>query len=938
MAIIISNGDTTLATVSGFYRVEAANLGCMSETKLTLSTVRYINTTFANNGNCQGIVLALATTSMTDRQMLVTLEEYQTIDSFNTSTEKILKVAHGIQNSVGADDYVSFTSTGTLPTDITSGTRYYVVNRTADDFQISTSIGGAPNGLSGTPTGTASVGVQRATKTLLHTDICGDGGTGIYKYTNHYFTPFIFGTPYAVDTTASKWRFMIIQFSGTGTWNTYTSDGTNPFYATWCDNAVSMSDNDVVIAKDYLTIDKTATLGAVLGTGDTFYGMSMVVCSNSQNPAVADVAYVEWENPPVASYTLSIGGRIMMAAWSGWRIGTETNRIPTAQRAIMNFTAPAAGTLTTTGFAYPSQNDMTYSTGGFSSLFVYGEIPTYQFTTLKTNAVIGQANLVCNDNVDWVNGDQVVIGKQNVKGQGVTNIYTVSSVSGDTITLTVNLTTYDRITGGTVVRLGGHGVFFNHSGTTYSIQYLPVEANLVVSGADLYNQIFSSQNKSYYAYNNYINPANTSKTSFTDIAFWTNSTSSSYLLAAITTPRGTLMQRCYGHRQNVATNLSSFYSATHKSGRVEIKDCRVQSIYTGIISAAINIRLTIQDCFFENQRASTVTPFHYYTGINGIFKNNTYWGNASSLAQGGTVLVGACVNPTEISGNKFNNNGCAISISPSTNIKCIDQDSIFGDEVANTVDVGVSNAGAFIDYIFKSPTGNMVTVDTFDVDMTIGGRYGFESFNDTYGDDRMVYAYGKTQRDMTTVHTSGGSSFRFEPTSPIDRFEYSFDVPTGNIQNKIMTIAVWCKINTATYYATPSGYELPRLNVTYDLTTTTYTEALPQTDWQLMSVTIVPTTTTGKITVVLSGLTDALSSDRYFYWDDIAILYPAGYKLDLGGLDIWDSALPVTPPIATVMSAQDVWAVQTSTMTGAGTVGKQVGDIKKDTGLIGALL
>jgi hypothetical protein len=38
------------------------------------------------------------------------------------------------------------------------------------------------------------------------------------------------------------------------------------------------------------------------------------------------------------------------------------------------------------------------------------------------------------------------------------------------------------------------------------------------------------------------------------------------------------------------------------------------------------------------------------------------------------------------------------------------------------------------------------------------------------------------------------------------------------------------------------------------------------------------------------------------------------------------------------MSAQDVWAVQTSALTGTGTIGKKVNDIKNDTGLIPALL
>jgi len=64
-----------------------------------------------------------------------------------------------------------------------------------------------------------------------------------------------------------------------------------------------------------------------------------------------------------------------------------------------------------------------------------------------------------------------------------------------------------------------------------------------------------------------------------------------------------------------------------------------------------------------------------------------------------------------------------------------------------------------------------------------------------------------------------------------------------------------------------------------------------------------------------------VDADRYFYLDDMSVLYPAGYKLDLGGLDIWDNGLPVLPPIATLMSAKDVWAVPSASVNVSGTVG-----------------
>jgi hypothetical protein len=218
--------------------------------------------------------------------------------------------------------------------------------------------------------------------------------------------------------------------------------------------------------------------------------------------------------------------------------------------------------------------------------------------------------------------------------------------------------------------------------------------------------------------------------------------------------------------------------------------------------------------------------------------------------------------------------------------------------------------------------------------MVVGGRIGFVDYNDTSTDDRNIYAYGKTQRTNaaltdTTVHTAGGSAIRFEPTYSAEAFQYSFDTPTGNIQNKTMAVAVWCKINSTAYYA--SDWDMPSLSVLYDGATTITSTATTGTDWQLLSVTFTPTTTTGKITVTLAGRTDAVGADRYFYFDDISVLYPAGYKLDLGGLDIWDNASPVLPPIATVIAAADIWAVDKSSLTGVGTIGKHVGELENPT-------
>ena len=71
----------------------------------------------------------------------------------NTTTDAWTKSSHGFVNG----DEVSFYSTGTLPTGITADTRYYVVNKDTNTFQVSLTLGGAPIDMSGSPSGTHTV-------------------------------------------------------------------------------------------------------------------------------------------------------------------------------------------------------------------------------------------------------------------------------------------------------------------------------------------------------------------------------------------------------------------------------------------------------------------------------------------------------------------------------------------------------------------------------------------------------------------------------------------------------------------------------------------------------------------------------------------------------------------------------------------------------------
>jgi len=70
--------------------------------------------------------------------------------TFNLTTDRVLRVGHGLLAGMP----IVFSTTDVLPTGITVGVSYYVINPTADDFQLAATSGGVAINLSGSPAGT----------------------------------------------------------------------------------------------------------------------------------------------------------------------------------------------------------------------------------------------------------------------------------------------------------------------------------------------------------------------------------------------------------------------------------------------------------------------------------------------------------------------------------------------------------------------------------------------------------------------------------------------------------------------------------------------------------------------------------------------------------------------------------------------------------------
>lgn len=1007
MATIISKEATSLAGANGFYRVEAANLGMTTGTdQLTSTASNTAAFTFANAGNAIGAFVALQQSGGCTCPITVSLETYQSVTSFNTTTERVVKIAHGLSDG----DLITFSTTGALPGGLSRGYNYYVVNKTADDFQVSQTLGGAAINLTTGASGTWNVGVAIASKTLTANEITGTAGYvagHTYAGAGSFMTAFKFTSNPAITTDANKYRISISAGTGTGSWTAHRSAAGSVVYAVWCDTVVSYADNDVVIVDYEVVVDKTTTLGSAAGSGTTIL-TSAIVCSQ---PTLATdkqgISMLRWENPPVAAYTLTVPAPIILGTWSGVSIGEEHSAtvtisnanpgivthgshglvddqmvflrstgtlptglvqtrgwyyyvevidagsyylldapggsridttgtqsgvhtlywgyIPAAQKATLSWT----GSVVNNGFQSADANSTQYNCA--NTILMYGQVPKYQHAILAADANSGQKNIVTTESTDWAGTDIIAVCRSDVAGQGDTALYTVNTVVGTAIAVTANLATYKRKAGGAVIRMAAHGISMLAGAGVLRNSAMGMVANLECKGVYFFNCTMHDIN-SYVQYQSGVAATARSELVWEDcvVTSDTSSTTTTVFHDAFLGLSGQRFTRVDAFRFTPAGRTYNYKTATVTPGTLTIEYCCVASNNTSnyrfFSSGSTAAEIGLKWIFRHNQIDN---PSYRAVDLNGqscVLEDNDFYGAGFAA-----LYLYKFINPLSVARNRYNKCTLAIDFFAATATSVRDEDSIFGDVVANTVDLSYAVAGLYLPWLFIRPRGAM-TVDDADLTGVIPGtRIGFESKNNVAGDDETHYYSGKIQRCNaatadTTVHTAGGSSMRFEPILPGTPFEFEFDIPTGDISTKLMSVAVWCKVNSADYYA--GTHQMPRLCVTYDAGATTICADAVQgtTDWQLLQVSFTPTTSAGKIVVTLSGDTDATGTGRYFYFDDFAILYPAGTSLDLSGIDLWQDALPVLPPIATGLSIAGVWTAPSNVSYGADTMGTKLID------------
>jgi hypothetical protein len=732
----------------------------------------------------------------------------------------------------------------------------------------------------------------------------------------HYFPL----TTYAVTTAASTWSYELSSPTATPLGLVTTASGTDLLYMACTDSSttkVTTSDTLVVADGVDLTIDESVTHA---GTG----AFGLILCK--------DANYKVLNANLTAPITITLSGGLMPSESGSFVVGTSSDPITVAHRVTID-TSGYSGTSVVWGSSSASYWGST-CTNFFE---FYGVIDDKVATRIAAPAATGQADIVTTDDMssDWAIGDNLsIIGKQMATDNA---LYTISNISGTTITLNTNLNA-NVSQGGAIVNLNRRdefGIYIKGPSTLqYWITFTSRVDHIITNGVYL-----ESIGLGTFAAINTLAVASGADT----LLFNDNSVALGAYYSIFNGHGGTYKNLFQYSKRNTysASSFANFLSCNN---------------------------ITVENVYFKNHYQTlvpillptTTAPFSV-TGNNNTVSGIVVFNGRSSTSYHGAVLYGTAFTVDDINIYFPGGNGLNMAITSSTlNNLTIDGASINNLHISNSFDLTINNpkigviapaatnevyflADSLSRVIMNSPTFGSY-VNLVDLSTAIPGTYlRIQDFNTTANDCRGYEYYGNyvsTGSGLadTTVHTSGTGKYglRFEPLSSTNSHTWVFSVPTGNIQNKTINFGVWVKINNANYYS--GTHQLPRITADYDNGTIAYTQAAESTDWQLLTLPVTPTTTYGQITITLSARTDQTTSNAYVYWDDFYVAYPPSTSLDLGGFDNWANGLPVTPPIAIPISASavasQVWEELKASHATSGSMGEQLGKLKNPSLII----
>jgi hypothetical protein len=958
MTVVCNFGNTTLATASGFYRAEAYNIGTTSTTKLALSTPRSIAVTFANAGDLKKVIVAIESTTPGSTATLSGMKDVTvTLKESGVTRASVTRTPTQIFN--GLDYNATLLTTFHSPGWIVPFTGFnYTVTTAPGVWTLEVSQSGAPSGGYDIRTSDATnpfyVAVCNNLVTFASNDcvVCdAEAGTVTIDATATFKG--VFPTGSAVTSVCA-----IVTKAATGAVASVSGFiWENPAAASYTltiDGMVVISAHGgfrVGTSAAPIALAQAGTINIIPATSGTattsgFCEVQSLVTTSGGSAAKSNF-FCYGEVPATRNTTLSTalaaGGTATMTIASPTVVSRTAHGLAVDQPISFyttgalptGITAYATYYVISTGFGANSFQIST-SIGGAAVNTSGSQSGTHSLNPIiQTTATTG-----------WAVNDIISLGGSTTKGTVDTTAYVIQAISGTLITPTVFIAN-TRSALGKVVRLNGYGMKINITKLSGGLMSSTGQSSCIIEGTQI-TMSGTGANISLFG-----NTANTGSNGWGEgdttaniggfifrnmsIRWGGGSNTGGYLDQSFMTRKfGCTAINCdivNGHIAVIPTQ-----AIDNATGHT-ITGCNVIQLNSFLNAGNSAVRsFTITNNTFDTQISNSSNPFIAVQGGGGTFTGNRFWGSAAngsgSNLSGAALLVSNVFNPVAWSGNTFENNTIGVHFQGASHVGIIDSNSIFGAEVANTTDVRITGTGLFLDYEFYSPTGNINMSTTNLSASAAGSTVRFSDYNNTSNYDFVYTPTGYFTRTGyaladTTVRTSGTTfgaasagdfAIRFQSTSGTSELAWSQAVPTGDITGRTMSVNVWVKINNAAYYAGTN--QLPRLTVTYDNGTVAYAQAAASTTGQLLSVPIVPTTSYGQITVKLSTMTDATTTNAYVYFDDISVQYPAGYSFDLGGMDLWANAFPVTPSIATLSNVGQVWDELTASHTVAGSFGE----------------
>ena len=273
--------------------------------------------------------------------------------TFNTTNNTV-----SVTTIPGDNTVVTFSSTGTLPTGISNGSLYYVVNAGATTFQVSSTIGGTAIDLTGTPSGVATMTIP----TIVSYTTTGNDApistatvvfqgaslpTGITAGTQYYVQEINSTTFYLTDAVELPYSFIGTTSTGTGTM--FLPDQIRVGYSIDIKTPVSIANlllSGIYVIKTYTANNLYSVFTFDCGTNATSTTSSSTLPTFGVNTGFSDVLVTEINHPyidgDVATFLVSTSSSGMII-YANYIVSDVTS---TTYKIIANSSASATTTFT----------------------------------------------------------------------------------------------------------------------------------------------------------------------------------------------------------------------------------------------------------------------------------------------------------------------------------------------------------------------------------------------------------------------------------------------------------------------------------------------------------------------------------------------------------------------------------------------------------------